>query len=94
MGNLLTGYHGAFSAARSTDKSNELPPLDLDINSSQDLVSWPERVGEFDFIKLNFFNVASRSVLDVFRCFDDAWLETSKPEIVVGSARSLSNACD
>lgn len=74
MGNLLTGYHCAFSAARSTDKSNELSPLDLDINSSQDLVSWPERIGEFDFIKLDFLNVASRPVLGVFRCFDDARL--------------------
>lgn len=74
MRNLLTGYHCAFAAAGSTDKSDELSPLDFDINSSQDLVSWPERVGEFDFIKLNFFNVASRSVLGVFRCFDDARL--------------------
>lgn len=74
MENLLTGYHCAFAAARSTDKSNELSPLDLDINSSQDLVSWSERVGEFDFVKLNLFNVTSRSVLGVFRCFNDARL--------------------
>jgi hypothetical protein len=71
---LLTGYHCTFTTARGTNESSELSPFDLDIDSSQDLMSGPERVSEFDLVKFDFFYATGRSVLCVFRCFDDRWL--------------------